>query len=443
MKRKMICFLAILFWVTKLMAQQKPNIVFILSDDAGYADFSFMTDHLVPTPNIDEIAKHGIKFTDAHVSAAVCCPSRAGLLTGINQAEFGHVYNYVQGVKYNIPKEEFGIPLSQKLIGDYLRPLGYKTAIIGKWHEGFAEKFQPQNRGFDYAWGFLWGSSPYFTGKAKLVLEDGVSVPADSIPYMTDAIGNQTIKFIEKNHQQPFFVYAAFNCPHTPMQAKPEVLAKFRSKFKTEGRALNAAMTYTLDENVGKIIAKLKELNLFDNTLIVFTNDNGGQTVESFADNYPLRGRKGDIYEGGIRVPMAMMWKGHIPEGIVCDKVVSTLDLIPTFLYAAQNKQVQPQLDGISLLPVGGLKHPKMDKRISYWFLGHGIGAIRQGDWKLISLPNKAPELYNLRNDIAEKQNLYSEGNKLSQSLLKQYNDWKAKLPPPLWMSEKPVNDNN
>jgi arylsulfatase A-like enzyme len=442
MKKNLICSLIFLCLGANSFAQQKPNIVLILSDDAGYADFSFMTDHLVPTPNIDAIAKQGIKFTDAHVTAAVCCPSRAGLLTGINQAEFGHVYNYIQNVKYNIPKEEFGIPLSQKLVGEYLKPLGYKTAVIGKWHEGFAEKFQPQNRGFDYAWGFLWGQSPYFTGKATLVLEDGVSVPADSIPYMTDAIGNQTISFIEKNHKQPFFAYVAFNAPHTPMQAKPEVLQKFKGKFKSEGRALNAAMTYTLDENVGKIVAKLKELGLFENTLIVFTNDNGGQTVQSSADNFPLRGRKGDIYEGGIRVPMAMMWKGHIPAGITCDKVVTTLDLLPTFLYAAQNKRPEPKLQGLSLLPVSNLNQAKMNSRNSFWYLGYDVGAIRQGDWKLISQPNAKPELYNLKADIAEKVNLYSTETKRAQALLKEYNSWKAKLPPPLWESEKRVEEN-
>lgn len=427
----------------QLSAQQKPNIVFILSDDAGYADFGFMTDHLVPTPNIDEISKRGIKFTDAHVSAAVCCPSRAGLLTGINQAKFGHVYNYIQGVKYNIPSEEFGIPLTQKLIGDYLKPLGYKTAIIGKWHEGFARKFQPQNRGFDYAWGFLWGRSPYFSGQSKLVLEDGISVPADSIAYMTDAIGSKAIAFIEKNQKQPFFAYVSFNAPHTPMQAKPDVLAKLKGKFKSEGRALNAAMTYTLDENVGRIIAKLKELKLFDNTLIVFSNDNGGQTVESFADNFPLRGRKGDIYEGGVRVPMAMMWKGHIPEGIVCDKVVSTLDLLPTFLYAAQSSKPHPLLDGVSLLPVSELTKVEMDQRSIFWFLGHGVGAVRQGKWKLIVAPGKAPELYNLKIDIAEKHNLYTAGGKVALTLLKKYNTWKSQLPPPLWVPQNPENESN
>lgn len=411
-----------------------PNIVFILSDDAGYADFSFMSNRLIPTPNIDLIASQGIKFTNAYVTAAVCCPSRAGLLTGINQAKFGHVYNYIQNVKYNIPQDEFGIPLNQKLVGDYLHPLGYKTGIVGKWHEGFAEKFQPQNRGFDYFWGFLWGSSPYLQGTATQVLEGGKAVPAESIPYMTDAIGNKTIEFIEKNKENPFFVYVSFNAPHTPMQAKPEDLKRFRKQFDTEGRALNAAMTYSLDENVGRIINKLKELGLFDNTLIVFTNDNGGQTQQSFADNYPLRGKKADIYEGGIRVPMVMMWKNHIPEGMVSDEIVTTLDLIPTFLTAANNTSIPKNLDGASLLPATKSNFSKLKNRQHFWYLGNNKGAVRIGDWKLVSIGESAPQLYNLKKDISEQDDLFLKEKEQGKKLLSAYEQWKSKLPEPLWI---------
>lgn len=423
--------------LTSAVAQQKnaqPNIVFILSDDAGYADFSFMSNRLIPTPNIDLIAEKGVKFTNAYVTAAVCCPSRAGLLTGINQATFGHIYNYTQNVKYNISKDEFGIPLNQKLVGDYLHPLGYKTGIVGKWHEGFAEKFQPQNRGFDYFWGFLWGSSPYFQGTATQVLEGGKAVPAESIPYMTDAIGNKTIEFIEKNKDNPFFVYVSFNAPHAPMQAKPEDLKRFSKQFD-KGRALNAAMTYSLDENVGRIINKLKELGLFDNTLIVFTNDNGGQTQQSFADNYPLRGKKSDIYEGGIRVPMAMMWKNHIPEGMVIDEVVTTLDLIPTFLTAANSKSIAKNLDGASLLPATKSNFAKLKNRKHFWYLGNNKGAVRIGDWKLVSIGGTSPQLYNLKKDISEKDDLYLKEKGKAKKLLTAYEQWESKLPEPLWIS--------
>lgn len=440
LKRKLYLKMVILFVFTSvnLFSQQKtkrlPNIVFILSDDAGYADFGFQGGKLIPTPNIDRIAQEGVKYTNAYVTAAVCCPSRAGLLTGVNQAEFGHVYNYIQGTQYNIKKEDFGIPVNQKLVGDYLHEYGYKTAIIGKWHEGFAEKFQPKNRGFDYFWGFLWGSSPYTPGAAKGVIENGVPVPAETIPYMTDAIGDKTLEFIEKNKNQPFFTYVSFNAPHTPMQAKKELLEQYKGKFGKEGRDINAAMTHSLDENVGRILNKLKELDLLENTLVVFSNDNGGQTVGTCADNYPLRGGKGDIYEGGIRVPMAMMWKEHIKPGTVVNEPVTTLDLLPTFLAAAKAKKIPSQLKGKNLIQPIGKQSKKSKTRVQYWYLGKK-GAIRQGDWKLIVQNGKDPELYNLKVDITEEHEVSKANKEKTAQLLKLYTNWSKKLPEPLWVA--------
>lgn len=416
---------------------RKPNIILILSDDAGYADFSFQSNRLIPTPHIDRIAAEGAKFSNAYVTGAVCCPSRAGILTGINQAEFGQVYNYIQGVKYNIPKDSFGIPVNQKLVGDYLKPLGYTTGIVGKWHEGFAQPFHPNQRGFDYFWGFLWGSSPYFTGLAKFVESNGQAVPADSIPYMTDAIGEQSIQFIEANAQQPFFLYVSFNAPHTPMQAKPELLAHYKKMFVSEGRALNAAMTNSLDENVGKILNKLEELHLLDNTIVVFTNDNGGQVTHSFADNYPLRGMKSDVYEGGIRVPMAVMWKGHIKAGSVFDKPVSTLDFLPTFLKAAGAKpEYYPQLEGKDLVDQMNSAKKNNTDRPLFWYVAKNKGAVRLGDYKMVFLPGKQPELYDLARDISESKNLYDSKPEAAQTLIALYRDWERKLPPPIWIAE-------
>lgn len=417
----------------------KPNIVLILSDDAGYADFSFQSNRLVPTPNIDKIANQGVKFTNGYVTAAVCCPSRAGLLTGINQANFGHVYNIVQNVSYTLPLDSLGIPVNQKLIGDYLKPMGYTTGIVGKWHEGFADRFHPNNRGFDYFWGFLWGSSPYTPGLAKEVQENHVPISPGKIPYMTDAIGTQSISFIEQNCKKPFFLYVAFNAPHTPMQAKPELLKKYKDKFESSGRALNAAMTESMDENVGRILNKLEELGLLDNTLVVFTNDNGGQTVQSSADNYPLRGRKGEVFEGGIRVPMAMMWKNKVKAGTVSDVPVTTLDFMPTFINASGNQAKKyPNLQGIDILQL--LKKPKhfrSSDRDFYWDIGYGHGAIRSGDWKLLLLRDKLPELYNLKNDISEKNNVAGRYPGRAQKLTEKFKNWKDNLPPPVWV---PVN---
>jgi arylsulfatase A-like enzyme len=427
------------FWgnaQTAAKGSKKPNIILILSDDAGYADFSFQSNRLIPTPNIDRIANEGVKFTDAYVTGAVCCPSRAGILTGINQAEYGHVYNYIQGVKYNIPKDSFGIPTTQKLVGDYLKPLGYTTGIVGKWHEGFSTRFHPNQRGFDYFWGFLWGSSPYFTGSAKLVEENGKPVAADSVPYMTDAIGQRSIQFIQAHAQEPFFLYVSFNAPHTPMQAKPELLEKYKKQFSTEGRALNAAMTYTLDENVGKILDKLEELKILDNTLIVFANDNGGQVIHSFADNYPLRGMKGDVYEGGIRVPMAMMWKGKVKAGSIFNEPVTSLDFIPTFLTAASaDINNYPKLEGKSFQSQIANHSQKKDRPL-YWYVGKDKGAIRLGDYKMVFLPGKKPELYDLGKDISEANDLYESKPEVAKKLNVLFKNWESKLPTPIWIPE-------
>lgn len=433
-----LCVVVVIAQPKLSQKEKKPNIVFILSDDAGYADFSFQSDRLIPTPNIDRIADEGVKFTNGYVTGAVCSPSRAGILTGINQVEFGYVYN--------LPDGNLGLPVSQKLMGEYLKPLGYSTGIVGKWHEGTEPQFHPNKRGFDYFWGFLRGNSPYFNGLAKEVEENGMPVPASSIPYMTDAIGEKSIQFIEKHAKEPFFLYVAFNAPHTPMHAKPELLQKYRNQFDSEGRAINAAMTKSLDENVGKIVSKLKELNLLDNTLIIFTSDNGGEIAgknnkgedlpQNYSNNYPLRGRKAGPYEGGIRVPMLMMWKGKVKPGLVFNSPVSTLDFLPTFLTAAGAKTEKfPQLKGIDLVKQTTMSGNKnIAPRPFYWYIGYNdTGMMRLDNYKMIFSANKNPELYDLNSDIGETTDLYQSKPEVANKLGDLYKSWRKKLPTPLW----------
>lgn len=410
-------------------AARKPNIVLILSDDAGYADFGFQSDRFMATPNIDRIAREGVKFTNAYVTAAVCAPSRAGLLTGINQAEFGNVGNFIKGVKYNIPKEDYGIPGNIRLIGDYLRPLGYTNGLIGKWHEGFSKPYHPNSRGFDYFWGFLWGSSNYFSGTAVEVEENGKPVDPDSIPYMTDAIGDHAVGFIAREQRGPFFLYVSFNAVHTPLQAKKEDVERYRSKFNDPIRLKNAAMTHSLDYNVGRIFTQLEELDLLDNTIIIFLNDNGGQKTTLHADNYPLRGMKGDSYEGGIRVPMALRWPAKINGGKVCGSIVSSLDILPTLLAEAGGKS-SSALKGRNLIETARVASNLPDGRTLYWKLAAGKGAIRQGDWKLVFNPGKPPELYNLKKDIGETTDLRESEARRAETLSAQYDSWLGTLPP-------------
>ncbi|WP_373512027.1 sulfatase-like hydrolase/transferase [Persicitalea sp.] len=413
----------------------KPNIVLILSDDAGYADFSFQSNRFITTPNIDRIAREGVKFTDAYVTAAVCAPSRAGLLTGINQPEFGNVDNYIKGVKYTIPQADYGIPQNIKLIGDYLHPLGYKNGIIGKWHEGFSKPYHPNSRGFDYFWGFLWGSSQYFPGKAVEVEENGRPVDPASIPYMTDAIGDHALDFIEKEQNNPFFLYVSFNAVHSPLQSKTEDLEKYKEQFSDERKLNNAAMTHSLDHNVGRIYAQLEKLDLLDNTIVIFLNDNGGETKHIRADNYPLRGHKSEPYEGGIRVPMAMRWPAKIKAGTVCHAIVSSLDILPTILTEAGGKlPKKPLLKGENLFEKAAQNADREDDRALYWLISHDEGAIRQGDWKLVFESDKAPQLFNLRKDIGETTDVSKTESKKYRKLLTRYDRWKSTLPPKRFM---------
>lgn len=422
--------------VTLLHAQKKPNIIVILSDDAGYADFSFQSKRLISTPNIDRVANEGVKFTNGYVTGAVSSPSRAGLLTGVYQAKFGHTINFIQGVKYNLPLDSLGLPTDQKLVGNYLKPLGYTTGIVGKWHLGNAPQFHPNKRGFDYFWGFLWGSSNYDVNQKRTIEENGKPLDTSTIPYTTDAIGTKSVDFIKSNKDKSFFLYVSFNAPHTPMQAKPELLERFTKELKDAKRALNASLTYTMDENVGKIYAALEELHLLENTIIVFTNDNGGQVEHSFADNYPLRGMKGDVYEGGIRVPMAISWKGKIKPGTVFETPVTTLDFLPSFIAAAGADVKNPaysRLEGKNLMTM--INNPEKNdySRSLFWYVNKNKGCMRKGDYKMVFLPNRQPQLYNLKNDIGETKDLFATEKNIADKMSEEYMKWQKQLPPLKW----------
>lgn len=434
--RIIISVLLIFIFRNDLAAQQRPNIILILSDDAGYADFSFQSDRLVSTPNIDRIAREGAKFTNGYVTGAVCSPSRAGMLTGIYQAKFGHTTNFIQGVQYDIPMDSLGLPLQQKLVGDHLRPLGYRTGIVGKWHLGLSAPFHPNKRGFDYFWGFLWGSSNYEIDKKRDIEENGVSVDAGKVPYTTDAIGDKSVEFIKSNKDKPFFLFVSFNAPHTPLQGKPELVERFTRQLNDPKRAQNAALTYNMDENVGKIFSALEQTGILNNTIIIFTNDNGGQETHSFADNHPLRGMKADVYEGGIRVPMAIRWPGHIPKGTTVNTPVTSLDFLPTFLKAAGADPMSKSYDGLDgkdLVAIIKQSDKKVQERSLFWYVNVNKGCMRKGDYKIIFLPKESPQLYNLRLDIGETTDLASVEPKIVAEMTREFMAWRKQLPAPKW----------
>ena len=412
-----------------------PNIVVLFADDAGYADFGFQAkaDPALAglTPRITTLAGEGVVFTNAYVSGAVCSPSRAGVMTGRYQQRFGHEKNIPPGYMKG------GLPLDQKFQGDRLRPLGYRTGLIGKWHLGYPEPYRPNRRGFDEFFGLLQGSRPYFpmpkSSPYRSFLKNDELTPEGG--YATDRIGDGACDFIRANKDQPFFLFVSFTSPHGPLQPKPEDL-KTIGKIGSERRRKYAGLVKSLDDNCGKILDCLEKEGLAGNTLVVFSNDNGGQT-QTGAVNTPLRGRKGEVLEGGIRVPMAMRWPGVIKPGGHIDTPVIALDWLPTFLDAA-GADPDGQLDGLSLLPLLKDSSAELAARPLFWrTLGpKGPVAVRDGDWKLVILrgqPDAAPRLYNLKDDISESHDLSARQPETVARLLEILRKWESELVEPLW----------
>src|SRR5262245_6447241 len=310
---------------------KKPNILIILADDLGYADVGFHGCKDIPTPNIDSIARNGVRCTNGYVSGPYCSPTRAGLLTGRYQQRFGHEFNPGGGTA--------GMPVDQVTLADRLKKAGYATGLVGKWHLGSAPQFHPQKRGFDEYFGFLGGQHAYFPekgNKADPILRG--TEPVDEQEYLTDAIARESVAFIERHKKEPFFLYMAFNAVHTPMHATDKYLKRV-ANISDVKRHIYAAMLSAADDAVGAVLAKLKEAGLEENTLIFFFSDNGGPTMKGTtingSRNEPLRGSKRQTLEGGIRVPFAVQWKGKLPAGKVYDKPVIQLDIQPTALAAA------------------------------------------------------------------------------------------------------------
>lgn len=427
-----------------LRAQDKPNIVFILADDAGYADFGFQGSKEFMTPHLDKLAENSIKCTQAYVTAAVCGPSRAGLLTGKYQQKFGFEENNVPGImsKSGMVGDDMGLPTDQLTMADYLKELGYKTAIFGKWHMGNADRYHPTKRGFDEFYGFRGGARSYmpYDGGNTLErkenrLEMGFGDFLEHQGYLTDVLAKEAAAFIEKNRKNPFFVYLSFNAVHTPMEALPEDLAKINGL--SGKRKTLAAMTSAMDRACGLVLQKLKELGLDENTIIVFTNDNGGPSDANESVNDPLSGTKANHLEGGIRVPFLMSWPAVLEGGVEYNYPISTLDLLPTFIAAAGgNPGTIADLDGIDLMPF--LQGKITDRpHVNLFWKKEARGAVRHNDWKLIRFPDRPAELYNLNEDISEVNDLASTYPDKVREMYKMLFNWELTLERPLWQLER------
>ena len=408
---------------------RKPNIVLIVADDLGYAELGVQGSKDIPTPNIDSIAKNGVRFTNGYVSCPVCSPTRAGLMTGRYQQRFGHEFNPGPA---SDAATVFGLPLTETTMTTRLKALGYKTGAFGKWHLGYLPQFHPTKRGFDEFYGFLGGAHDYLKlGTGTNALQRGVK-PIESIDYTTDAFAREAVSFIERHKDEPFFLYLPFNAVHAPLESTEKYLNRFQS-IKNKKRRTFAAMDSAMDDGVGHVLDKLRELKLEENTLIFFISDNGGPTPSTTSSNVPLRGYKGQVLEGGIRIPYMMQWKGHLPTGKVVNDPVISLDIHATALTAAGGK-VTPdmKLDGVDIIPfLTGQTGTKPHDRL-FWRFGQQW-AVRTGSWKLESNGTGQPELYDLSTDIAEGTDLSAKNPEKVKELQAAYDAWNAQLAKPLW----------
>ena len=419
-------------------AAERPNILVILADDMGYGELTCQGNPEIPTPNIDSIAKNGIRFTSGYVSAPLCSPSRAGLMMGRYQQHFGHEFNPGGGET----GPHFGLPTDSRTFAERMKAAGYATGMFGKWHLGYAKPTLPKARGFDWYYGFLGACRPY---PIRNKTEMGKSLlPDANYNYTSDAFAAETAAFIEQHKDVPWFVYLPFNAVHaSPASSRGVVPAdggKYRDRFpniKDERRRTYAGMESGLDDAVGVVLAKIRQLNLEENTLIFFFSDNGGPTWQTTSRNDPLSGSKGHVLEGGIREPFLVQWKGHLPAGKVDDRPIISLDILPTALNAAGAPPADmAKLDGVNLLPYLTGARTDAPHKALFWRFG-SKRAVRMGDWKLTD-EGDGFKLYNLSTDIAEKTDLTAKEPAKVKELTAAYEAWNVKNIPPRWGGEKP-----
>jgi arylsulfatase A-like enzyme len=428
-------------------AADKPNILLFLADDLGYADIGVNGCKDIPTPNIDSIAKNGVRFTDGYAAHPVCSPSRAALMSGMYQHRFGFEHN--SGPE-RFADPNFGMPREIPSLAEKLKAAGYATGMMGKWHIGFKEGLRPHERGFDEHFGFLSGARSFYPDNSREndpIVRNGVPVQGEK-DYLTDAFAREAVSFIGRSKEKPWFVYFAFNAVHSPLEATEAYEARF-PHITDKKRKTYAGMLSALDDAIGRVMTKVRELGQEENTLVMFYSDNGGPTAETSSRNDPLRGFKGQMYEGGIRVPFVMQWKGKIPAGQTFTQPVMGFDCHATALAAAKvaaalaatdSAKAETTLDGIDLRPylTGEKTTPPHD--FLCWRAGEQK-AIRLGDWKLVQTPRDATaQLFNLKTDLSETTDLAAKEPAKFGELAAKFTEWERGTIPAKWIRQDQRN---
>lgn len=419
----------------------RPNVIIILADDLGYADVGFHGCRDIPTPNLDALAKEGVRCTQGYVSHPFCSPTRAGLMTARYQQRFGHENN----PKYDPNDAVAGLPVSEVTVADVLGRLGYVTGAVGKWHLGAAPQFHPLRRGFKEYFGLIGGGHDYFAvGPDGETREYFIPLQRNTTPerferYLTDVLTTEAVAFIRRHRESPFFLYLAYNAPHTPLQA-PESWLQRVSHIEDPTRQKYAAMVAALDEGVGKVCDILKELGLEEKTLVFFLSDNGGPVSVTHSSNDPLRGAKGSVYEGGIRVPFVVRWKGVLSAETTYDEPVISLDIPVTMVAVAGGAFPEDRkVDGVNILPYLRRQQQGPPHKSLFWRTGGGTSwAVRSGQWKLVKVGQQEEELFDLSSDISETRNLKSEHGEIYEDLRRQYEEWNKENIAPLFESPRP-----
>ncbi len=465
--------------IQKKSGQGKPNIILIMADDLGKYELSAYGATSIETPNIDAIGQNGIRFKDAYVTAPICAPSRAGILTGKYQQRYGfetqpmefyptNKLEYAAGKNskkigdwevmtppsYPSPweMEHQGIPTGETNLAEILQASGYSTGIVGKWHLGHGEEHQPNHRGFGYQYGFYGAFSLYTPAKKtpgfvnfiqddfsahhqwNMKRNDNAAIRENNVivqenDYLTFAIRDRAKNFITTHKDSNFFLYLSFNAPHVPFQAPQNYYDQF-SHIKDKNKRVYLAMIKALDDAVGDVMKTLKEQGLEENTIVYFISDNGAAAYTGATENGPLKGGKITHFEGGVNVPFMMQWKGHLPMGEVYNFPVSSLDIFATTIAACGIKLPEEHLlDGTNLLPfIKGENTSEPHDKI-YWRTDH-IRAIRYKKWKLImSTRDDWLHLYNLENDLSESIDLSELNTEERAKLLRFFEEWNADLP--------------
>ncbi len=428
---------------------KKTNVVVILADDLGYCDTNLYKCDEVPTPNINSIARDGVLFSAGYVASSVCAPSRAGLMTGRYPQRFGFEFN--NGPPRRTEEKGLGMPRSEITLAQAMKQAGYTTGIVGKWHLGNTQQQQPLSRGFDHFFGTFHGATLYgnndMPGLKTITVKDEENFPEKRTPrigiykdrelveeneYLTDALTREAINFIGQHQKEPFFLYLSYTAVHTPLQATEKYLKRFE-KVTNPAQQVYRAMVSALDDGVGAVLGKLKEIGLEKNTIIIFLSDNGCPTYTNVCSNFPLNGGKTIYYEGGVRVPFAMKWSGQIPAGRVYDQPIISLDIFPTVVEAVGAKLPKDRvIDGVNLLPYLNGQKTSPPHEMLFWRSGSNI-AVRDSKWKLWKSGDRVTLFFDLRNDISEKVNLASQHPEVVERLNQALSDWNRQLLPPSW----------